>query len=459
MTKTISAFFYLSLISLALISACACSGSDSDEPANNNQDVVINVSPDNIDVTNETTSTKISVSANADWSITSDASWCKCFPSGGLKNTPTEISLSIEANTEAIERQTVLTVSSGKTSKKITVTQTPSPSVMPSTGVLNFGAQGGTATVTVNANIAWQLIFTPAEWISVSPVKGDAGETLITFVCKSNDTSENRKLQLTVDGGNKSADITVTQYSDKIETPDGYTLVWNDEFNTPDGSSPDLSKWYYDEWAPGFVNNELQRYVAGALGNDKTAEIIGGVLNITARKSGSQVISARLNTKDLWLYGYFEARLKLPKGKGTWPAFWMMPADGGNWPHCGEIDIMEEVGTNPNYTSSSIHCTAYNHTIGTQKMAERFTAGAEDEFHTYALEWTPDFIRTFVDGKQLFYFANDKKNDQNTWPFDKPFHPILNLAWGGSWGGMNGVDESALPATYMIDYVRIFQKY
>ena len=124
-----------------------------------------------------------------------------------------------------------------------------------------------------------------------------------------------------------------------------------------------------------------------------------------------------------------------------------------------EIDIMEEVGTNPNYTSSSIHCTAYNHTIGTQKTAERFTAGAEDEFHTYALEWTPDFIRTFVDGKQLFYFANDKKNDQNTWPFDKPFHPILNLAWGGSWGGMNGVDESALPATYMIDYVRIFQKY
>ena len=83
MTKTISAFFYLSLISLALISACACSGSDSGEPANNNQDVVINVSPDNIDVTNETTSTKISVSANADWSITSDASWCKCFPSGG----------------------------------------------------------------------------------------------------------------------------------------------------------------------------------------------------------------------------------------------------------------------------------------------------------------------------------------------------------------------------------------
>lgn len=136
----------------------------------------------------------------------------------------------------------------------------------------------------------------------------------------------------------------------------------------------------------------------------------------------------------------------------------MMPADGGNWPHCGEIDIMEEVGTNPNYTSSSIHCTAYNHTIGTQKTAERLTPGAEDEFHVYALEWTPDFIRTFVDGKQLFYFANDGKGDQNTWPFDKPFHPILNLAWGGSWGGMNGVDETALPATYEIDYVRVFRK-
>lgn len=457
MTKPIRTFFYLCLISLISISACACSSDKSDEPADNSE-VVINVTPDKIDLTHESTKSKLTVNANADWSISSDAAWCKCFPSGGLKNTSTDINLTIESNSEAVERQAVLTITSGKTSKKVVVTQAPSPSIKLSTTSLNFGAQGGKATVKVNANIAWQANFTHAEWLSVTPDKGVAGETEITFVCEPNTSKDTRDLSILIEGEGDGINLTVTQYSDEIVTPEGYALVWNDEFNTPDGSSPDLSKWYYDEWAPGFVNNELQRYVAGGLGNDKTAEIIGGVLNITARKSGSQIISARLNTKELWLYGYFEARLKLPKGKGTWPAFWMMPADGGNWPHCGEIDIMEEVGTNPNYTSSSIHCTAYNHTIGTQKTAERLTPGAEDEFHTYALEWTPDFIRTYVDGKQLFYFANDKKGDQNTWPFDKPFHPILNLAWGGNWGGMNGVDESALPATYMIDYVRVFQK-
>lgn len=246
--------------------------------------------------------------------------------------------------------------------------------------------------------------------------------------------------------------------NDTIPAPDGYTLVWNDEFDAPDGSEVDLSKWYYDEWDPGWVNNELQRYVAGGIGDDKTVEINDGVLQITARKSGSEIISGRINSKDLWEYGYFEARIKLPKGKGTWPAFWMMPVTGGDWPHCGEIDIMEEVGVNPDYTSSSIHCTNYNHVIKTQKTTERLCSGAEDDFHIYALEWTPDYIKTYVDGEELFYFENDKQGDDNTWPFNKPFHLILNLAWGGDWGGMEGVDESALPATYEIDYVRVFQK-
>jgi beta-glucanase (GH16 family) len=153
-----------------------------------------------------------------------------------------------------------------------------------------------------------------------------------------------------------------------------------------------------------------------------------------------------------------EARLKLPKGKGTWPAFWMMPKNYVSWPGSGEIDIMEEVGYNPNYTSSSIHCDAYNHTLGTQKTAEVLTAGAQDEFHVYALEWTADYIKTYVDGKQLLYFANDKQGKNATWPFSNPFYIKLNLAWGGDWGGAQGVDESCLPATYEIDYVRVFQK-
>ena len=119
---------------------------------------------------------------------------------------------------------------------------------------------------------------------------------------------------------------------------------------------------------------------------------------------------------------------------------------------------MEDVGTHANYTSSSIHCEAYNHVKNTQKTAERLTPGAEDEYHTYALEWTADYIRTYVDGEKLLEFRNDGKGDDRTWPFNKKFYIILNLAWGGDWGGMNGVDERALPCTMQVDYVRVYQK-
>lgn len=243
-----------------------------------------------------------------------------------------------------------------------------------------------------------------------------------------------------------------------IVVPDGYKLVWHDEFADASLSMPDESRWWYEVWEPGYVNGELQRYVAGKQGNAIAAEVSDGVLKIHAMKVGNEVISARVNTKESWTYGYFEAKLKLPKGKGTWPAFWMMPKVDSTWPDCGEIDIMEEVGYHPNYVSSSIHCKSYNHIIGTQKTKEEYLSNAQEEFHVYALEWTKDYIRTYIDGKELFYFANDKKGDAATWPFDKAFYLKLNLAWGGSWGGAQGVDESALPATYEIDYVRVFQK-
>ena len=457
MNNPVTKILYHLLLVAVSVGAYAC-GSDSATPDPDIKDVVITVSPEAISVPNDATAEKLSITATADWSLNSDSEWCKVFPSGGLKNTATEVTVNISANSGADAREAVITVTSGSTQKHIVVSQASSPVIELGSTTVCFGAQNATASVNVKSNVAWTAAVTTASWLSVAPAQGSAGTSALTLTCEANDSESDREAVVTVSSEKVSAQIKVIQYSDVINTPEGYTLVWNDEFNLPDGSAPDLSKWYYDEWAPGFVNNELQRYVAGALGNDKTAEINGGVLQITARKSGSQVISARLNTKEMWQYGYFEARLKLPKGKGTWPAYWMMPADGGNWPHCGEIDIMEEVGTNPNYTSSSIHCTAYNHTIGTQKTAERLTPGAEDEFHIYALEWTPDFIRTYIDGKLLFSFENDKKGDQNTWPFDKPFHPIINLAWGGDWGGMNGVDESALPATYEIDYLRVFQK-
>ena len=111
--------------------------------------------------------------------------------------------------------------------------------------------------------------------------------------------------------------------------------------------------------------------------------------------------------------------------------------------------------------NASIHCKSYYHAIGTQKTAAKKIATVMDEFHVYALEWTEEYIKTYVDGVQLFYYNPDNYSEgrtANTWPFNKPFELKLNLAWGGDWGGMYGVDESCLPATYEIDYVRVFQK-
>jgi|GEM_PF-2606605 len=242
--------------------------------------------------------------------------------------------------------------------------------------------------------------------------------------------------------------------SDGAYVPKGYHLVWSDEFSGP---ADQLSaKWKFEDWAPRRVNRELQRYVPD---DRRTAYISDGVLRIVARKEGNEVISARMNSAESWKYGYMEARIRLPKGLGTWPAYWMMPDDeSARWPRCGEIDIMEEVGMNPDVVTSTIHCAAYNHARGTHRPAERLTPGAEGEFHVYALEWTEDYLRTFVDGVLLLDFPNDKTGNMDTWPFEKNFHIILNLAWGGSWGGQKGVDERTLPCAMEVDYVRVYQK-
>ena len=190
------------------------------------------------------------------------------------------------------------------------------------------------------------------------------------------------------------------------------------------------------------------------------AESSDGTLKIYTFREGSKVYSARLygNRSVGFKYGYIEARIKLPKGKGTWPAWWMMPVNSSGWPACGEIDIMEEVGVDPNRVSSSIHCLAYNHPNHTQKTHEMYCVGAEEGFHIYAIEWTEDYIRTYVDGTEQLYFENDHLDNNDTWPFNKAFYPILNVAWGGDWGGYAGVDESALPLTMEVDYVRVWQK-
>ena len=188
-------------------------------------------------------------------------------------------------------------------------------------------------------------------------------------------------------------------------------------------------------------------------------EVKNGKLRINCFKENGKIYSGRVyaHVNQGWQYGYFEASIKLPKGKGTWPAFWMMPVNFRSWPADGEIDIMEEVGYHPDYVSSSLHANAHVHSNNTQVTHEMKCEGAEGEFHTYAILWTAKNITTYVDGKvQLSY--DNRGLGRDDWPYDDPFYVIFNLAWGGDWGGAQGVDESALPVTMEVDYVRVFQK-
>lgn len=345
---------------------------------------------------------------------------------------------------------------------------TPAASITADPASLSFGYDASEATFSVTTSGEWNAS-TDNDWISLTCTGTATTSGSVTVRVKANPSLEARTGTITLYSGRATATVAVSQAGmplpdpdPDIEVPEGYTLVWHDEFNS--GTTLNTDDWTHQAASPGWVNNELQTYVKGEYGGQRVTEIKDGHLSITAFKSGSSVYSGRVYAKEStgWKYGIIEASIRLPKGKGTWPAFWMMPVNndfGTNpWPRCGEIDIMEEVGYNPNYTSSSLHTQAYNHTKGTQKTAERLTEGAQDNYHVYRLEWTEDYIRTYVDGRLLLSFNNDKTGNVDTWPFDKPFYVILNLAWGGDWGGAQGVDESALPATMDVDYVRVFQK-
>ena len=213
--------------------------------------------------------------------------------------------------------------------------------------------------------------------------------------------------------------------------------------------------WTYEIKPAGWVNNELQTYVR----EDQVAQVSNGTLKINLLDDGGTIKSARLYAREStgWKYGYIEASIKLPKGKGTWPAFWMMPVNWQKWPGDGEIDIMESVGYDPDVVVSTIHCTKYNNTGTTIESARRKISNSQTEFHTYGMEWTAEYMTFYVDGEKLLTYHNDGSGKE-AWPFDAAFYPILNLAWGGAWGGGQGLDPTCLPATMEVDYVRVFQK-
>ena len=249
-----------------------------------------------------------------------------------------------------------------------------------------------------------------------------------------------------------------TRAAEEYAVPLAYELVWADEFDT-DGP-PDPALWDYDTGGDGWGNHELEYYTPG-----DNACVRDGVLVIELRKEtkgGNGYTSSRLVSrgKGDWLYCKAEVRASLPVGVGTWPAVWMLPTDWqyGPWPRSGEIDIMEHVGYDPDVIVQSVH-TSRNHGGGAMS-ARKQVPGACGEFHVYGMEWLPDRIIFSVDGETTFIYQPDDSavlRPEEVWPFDRRMHLLINLAFGGDWGGVMGIDEGCLPARLTVDYVRIYQ--
>ncbi|MBR6884628.1 MAG: family 16 glycosylhydrolase [Prevotella sp.] len=338
---------------------------------------------------------------------------------------------------------------------------------------IEASAEGGTYTINVNTTGKEWNAYADQEFIIVGAKNTAAQTGTLTVAVPANPTTSVRTGTITVMSGSARKSISVIQLAAEESpyyAPEGYQLVWQDEFDGNYGYAPNENGvprtelnpdyWTHEVKSAGWVNHELQNYVNHKTPEGKlVTELRNGKLRITALKENGKVYSGRVyaKVKEGWRYGYIEASIKLPKGKGTWPAFWMMPVNFRSWPADGEIDIMEEVGYHPDYVSSSLHANAHVHSNGTQVTHEMKCAGAEGEFHTYAILWTAKNITTYVDGKvQLSY--DNRGLGRDDWPYDDPFYVIFNLAWGGDWGGAQGVDESALPATMEVDYIRVFQK-
>lgn len=236
-------------------------------------------------------------------------------------------------------------------------------------------------------------------------------------------------------------------------------LIWSDEFET--AGLPDTVNWNYDVGGHGFGNNELQYYLANKLEN---ARVENGNLIIEARKEVYQnrsYTSAKLWTKGKveWKGGRLEVRARLPKGRGTWPAIWMLSAkEPMQWPRDGEIDIMEHVGFDEGVVHGTIHTEAYNHVKKTQKGKEITVRDATQQFHVYTIDWNTERIAFYVDDQNYYTVTKAETGPfYEQWPFDQPFFLILNLAIGGNWGGQKGVDDTAFPARMEVDYVRVYQ--
>ncbi len=262
----------------------------------------------------------------------------------------------------------------------------------------------------------------------------------------------------------------------KPEAVDHWQLVWQDEFDYE--GPPDAEKWNIEEWPPRKVNDEDQAYTS----RSKNVRVEDGHLVIEAHKedfNDAEYTSGRIQSqgKGDFLYGRIEARAKLPRGMGTWAAIWMLPSDpftyattctddpdwqGSEdcdaWPNSGEIDILEHVGYEMGHVHGTVHTKSYYWAVWQQRKGRILIDDVDEVFHDYVLEWTPERIDVFVNDTLYFTYVNEGTGWKE-WPFDKPFHVIINLAVGGMWGRAGGgIDDSIFPQKMLVDYVRVFQK-
>ena len=226
-----------------------------------------------------------------------------------------------------------------------------------------------------------------------------------------------------------------------------WVLVWSDEFN---GTSVNTTNWNFETGAGGWGNNEQQYY------RSQNATVSNGNLVITAKREsfgGANYTSARMTTqnKRTFTYGKMEARIKLPLGQGLWPAFWMLGSNISTvgWPRCGEIDIMEHINTS-NLVYGTIHWDANGYASYGGN-----TSTTPSNYHTYTIEWNSSAIKWFVDGVK-YHEANILNSINSTEEFHRPFFFILNMAVGGNWPGQT-IDNSKLPASMYVDYVRVYR--
>ena len=249
-------------------------------------------------------------------------------------------------------------------------------------------------------------------------------------------------------------------------SPGQWQLSWGDEFDGPDGSRPDPSRWVLELGGEGWGNQELQTYTD----RPENSSIEGGALVITARAEkftgrdgiARDYTSARLKTLGRFsqAYGRFEARIKIPRGQGIWPAFWMMGVniDSRGWPDDGELDVMENIGREPSTVHGTLHGPGYS---GADGLSTPFQSPNgrpfADDYHLYAVEWEPSQIRWYVDGTN---FKTVKPSDLPAgarWVFDHEMFMLLNVAVGGNWPG-NPDQTSVFPQQMLVDYVRVYRR-